>query len=157
MKPDESTLPDHAWDVPVYRTMLDACFQVLASVIPGLPDEAEPHLIRGLTRSCQRVPDLIALGIATWRSPQRFPYLDVAGRECQDMLQRLRYCQQHHGDHVDLPMCHQLVDQYTEAIKQLRALAARLHARHTTASRHRTPAPMPPPRHPEARMTLGMA
>ena len=156
---NESLVPEHAWDLPVYRQMLDACFQTLSTLIPSLPDDAAPHLLAGLTRSCQRVPDLIALGVATWRSVTRFPYLDLAGRECHDMIQRLRYCQQTHLEYLDVTLCNRLIDSYRAAVKELRTLttADRSAPAATAEPESTTPSQSTPARRsPQGRLTLGM-
>jgi hypothetical protein len=149
-------MPDHAWDLPVYRHMLDACFQILSGLIPSLPDDVEAHLVSGLARSCQRVPDLIALGVATWHGPQPFPYLDLASRECQDMIQRLRYCQQAHGDSLDLPASNKLLEMYQLAVADLRSLVALRRKPAAPARRVVTPPPAPVPSPRTSRPIFGM-
>ena len=153
MEHDEPTMPDHAWDLPVYRQMLDACFQTLSTLIPSLPSDAESHLVAGLARSCQRIPDLISLGVATWQSPQRFPYLDLAVRECHDMIQRMRYCEHTHGDSLDRPVAARLIQGYEQAVKELRALTAQTPPRSRPLE---TPVPARPAERMAGRMTLGM-
>ena len=111
-------------DLEVYQATYRASISVMTLIIPRLPDLERFDLSSQLSRACKAIPRLIAEGYAKRHQRHGFQkYLDDAMAEANEMVVSLSQCLDIYGLSINKEACHELIDQYDKAGRQLFLLA----------------------------------
>ena len=112
-------------DLEVYQNTYKACIEVIARIIPQIPDVERNDLKSQLRRSVKAIPRLIAEGYAKRHQKHGFQkYLDDAMGECNETVVGLEQCRDLYGMDVDKELCAQLIDLYDKSGRQLYNLSS---------------------------------
>lgn len=95
----------------VYRNTYKACIEVMAEIVPKIPEIEKNDLKSQIRRSVKAIPRLIAEGYAKRHQKHGFQkYLDDAMGECNETIVGLEQCRDLYGDQLDKELCEHLID-----------------------------------------------
>ncbi len=107
-------------DLAVYQNSYSAMLDVMAKILPNLPESEKFDLVDQLRRACKAIPRLIAEGYAKRHQKMGFQkYLDDAMSESNEMIVSLKQIKALYPSYVSVKLCNDLVEVYDKTGRQL--------------------------------------
>jgi len=107
-------------DLAVYQNSYSAMLDVMAKILPNLPESEKFDLVDQLRRACKAIPRLIAEGYAKRHQKMGFQkYLDDAMSESNEMIVSLKQSKDLYPSYVSVKLCNDLVEVYDKTGRQL--------------------------------------
>jgi len=111
-------------DLDVYQRTYAAGIEVMAKIIPKLPENEKYDLKDQLARSAKAIPRLIAEGYAKRHQKAGFQkYLDDAMGESNETVVSLSQCKDIYPHLMDINVCDRLISVYDISGRQLYKLS----------------------------------